>query len=148
MVQNPPLKIIQEQTPAPTLNSEILFVDDSAMNLQVAKNLIQDLNLTAHARFFVNGQEIIDHVRKTLQSSQEPRPIGLMVLDMQMPIKNGLQVVQEVKAMYNGLKVRGQRADLQEPLIVFNTAFSSKGLRNYLKQINVQHCLDKPLSME
>jgi CheY-like chemotaxis protein len=63
--------------------------------------LIEDLALTAQSKFFVNGQEIIDYVQKTVIASTEARPVSLMVLDMQMPVKNGLQVVQEVRALFN-----------------------------------------------
>ena len=47
VVQNEPLNVAKATRFSNPPKGEILFVDDSAMNLQVAKNLVEDLGLTA-----------------------------------------------------------------------------------------------------
>jgi len=54
-----------------------------------------------------------------------------MLLDLQMPKKNGIQVVQEVKLLYAKARM-GLQIELLEPTYVFLTAFSTNALRSYL----------------
>jgi CheY-like chemotaxis protein len=63
-----------------------------------------------------------------------------------MPLKNGLQVVKEVRHLYSREQV--EKPSLKLPEIVFSTAFSSKALRQHLQQNQVRYCLDKPLNLE
>ena len=51
-----------------------------------------------------------------------------MILDFQMPKKNGLQVVSEVKKLFSDFG-----AGLIPPRIVFLTGFNSLGLRKHLE---------------
>ena len=71
-----------------------------------------------------------------------------MLLDMQMPKKNGIQVVEEVKAMYKNAQesLRERGVELVEPLYVFLTAFSSIALRKHLVNLGVTHIYEKPIS--
>ena len=48
-----------------------------------------------------------------------------MLLDLQMPIKNGLQVVNEVRVIYKNLSLRYKNLTIVEPHFVFLTAFST-----------------------
>ena len=54
-----------------------------------------------------------------------------MMLDLQMPQKNGMQVLQEVKTLYKHYS-HNSKVELKEPEWVFLTAFSTKAFRNYL----------------
>jgi CheY-like chemotaxis protein len=53
---------------------------------------------------------VIDRVQELVQKaivakeSDTIEPVRLLLLDMQMPIKNGLQVVDEVKSMFEVYK--------------------------------------------
>lgn len=70
-----------------------------------------------------------------------------MMLDLQMPIKTGIQVLQEVRAIYK-FHSHNLKIELVEPEWVFLTAFSTKAFRNYLKANNVKHCYEKPISLQ
>jgi CheY-like chemotaxis protein len=69
-----------------------------------------------------------------------------MLLDFQMPVKNGLEVVKEVKALY--LKYNSETLDqeLDLPEFVFLTAFVNLGFKAYLKAENIHHIYEKPLA--
>ena len=60
------------------------------------------------------------------QNVLEIRPIALMLLDFQMPRKNGLQVVTELRTFIKGLNMSQFDVVIREPKIVFLTAFASK----------------------
>ena len=63
------------------------------MNIAVAKSLFEKLNLSDCCQYFEDGQKIINHVKLTLKNANDDHPISLLLLDLQMPMKNGLQVV-------------------------------------------------------
>jgi len=69
-----------------------------------------------------------------------------MLLDLQMPFKNGLQVVKEVKEFYNKLRSKNNKLILIDPHFVFLTAFSTNSLRKHLESMNVKSCYEKPIS--
>jgi CheY-like chemotaxis protein len=74
------------------------------------------------------------------------KPVRVMLLDLQMPIKNGLKVVTELKQLFK--KLREEHPDIYviEPTYVFLTAFSTQAFRTYLQTINIKHCYEKPIS--
>lgn len=65
-----------------------------------------EIGVSQNAEYFINGQQVIDYVKECVIESlsqdlkQETKPIHALLLDFQMPQKNGLQTVQEVKAFY------------------------------------------------
>jgi CheY-like chemotaxis protein len=57
----------------------------------VIKNQIRDLDLTEKTEFLTNGQDTIDRVSEILDATtDDTSPIKLMLLDFQMPKKNGI----------------------------------------------------------
>ena len=71
-----------------------------------------------------------------------------MLLDMQMPKKSGIQVVQEVRALYKTLRQNYPDCDVIEPEYVFLTAFSTNVLKKHLASQNITHVYEKPISFE
>ncbi len=70
----------------------ILVADDQYMNLEALKINLQEINKIKKAEFYVNGQEIIDRVLEVLTTETTTllRPIQALLLDFQMPVKNGI----------------------------------------------------------
>lgn len=138
-------------------NDTILAADDQMINLEVIKQHLKRLNFIGLSNFAVDGQDCIDSAQEIFDyqiSKVEPgqksvRPIALMLLDLQMPKKNGYQVVKEVQEMYKkAAKDLPQGCELVEPLFVFLTAFSSKSLKRLLAEVNVSHVYEKPISAQ
>ena len=75
-------------------------------------------------------------------------PIRLVLLDLQMPLKSGLDVVQEVRSMFEDYRKQYKGKVFIDPKFAFLTAFSSAALRLYLTKIKVEHCLEKPVNKE
>ena len=63
-----------------------------------------------------------------------------------MPMKNGLQVWQELKEFYADQRKENQT--LVEPVYVFLTAYKTPTFEKYLRSIGVEHCYEKPLDIE
>ena len=76
------------------------------------KTYFSQLGVLYKVKFARNGQEVIDLVKNTFISKipkqSKPgeifKPIDLLILDFQMPYKNGFQVQKEVGDFYNSQK--------------------------------------------
>jgi CheY-like chemotaxis protein len=70
-----------------------------------------------------------------------------MLLDLQMPIKNGIQVVEECKQFFARLQSSEKSLwDIHEPEYVFLTSFKSNSLEKYLKDKKITKCFEKPIT--
>ena len=70
------------------------------MNLEILKSHIETLGLLEQTIFSINGQQAIDSAKNELDkalfnlgSELKKQPVTLMLIDFQMPLKNGIQVV-------------------------------------------------------
>ena len=79
---------------------KIIVAEDELINVQVLKQQIYGLGLIEQTNFSVNGVEAIGCATKTLldaikniRDEKEIRPITLMLLDFNMPLKNGITVL-------------------------------------------------------
>ena len=79
----------------------IIIADDQSMNLEALKLNLTEINQISNAEFYINGQQVIDRVKDVLGlPNLLQRPIHSLLLDFQMPFKNGIQVVKEIKKIY------------------------------------------------
>jgi response regulator RpfG family c-di-GMP phosphodiesterase len=89
---------------------------------------------------------VIDEVRQILKTNENDiYPIKALILDFKMPIKNGLEVVKEVKELYAETrnKISGP---LKEPFYLFVTSFAnSKSFNKHCKDQGVDYLFEKPL---
>jgi YesN/AraC family two-component response regulator len=65
------------------------------------------------------------------------KPINLLILDFQMPMKNGLQVVQEVKKFLHEQAQSGLELVIEEPTYVFLTAFATTRFVHHAQSLGV-----------
>ncbi len=105
--------------------------------------------------FCIDGQKTIDLVKKQLDDALlNPKeglvinPIALILLDFQMPLKNGIQVVQEIRKYYSQKQIETPNFSLESPVFVFLTAFKTQGFTNHLQTLNITHCYEKPISFQ
>ena len=67
-----------------------------------------------------------------------------MLLDLQMPLKNGIAVIKETRMFFENM--RKSYPNLVDPEFVFLTAFSTNAFNSYIKSLKVQYCFEKPMS--
>jgi len=75
-----------------TSGFRILLVEDNAVNIEVANFLLEDINLTADTA--LNGLEAIE----ALKNSPLNQPYSLILMDCLMPVMDGYQASQHIRA--------------------------------------------------
>lgn len=83
----------------PTRPITILMADDDAEDRQMAKEAFEAAHLANELRFVEDGVELLDYLfrrGKYQDPASSPRP-SLLLLDLNMPRKDGREALQEIK---------------------------------------------------
>jgi CheY-like chemotaxis protein len=86
----------------------ILMADDDPDDRQMTREAFEASRLANDLRFVVDGVELMDYLYRRNQyadPAQSPRP-GLILLDLNMPKKDGRQALREIKADPNLRNIR------------------------------------------
>jgi CheY-like chemotaxis protein len=78
----------------------ILMADDDADDRQMTKEAFEESHLNNDLRFVEDGVELLDYLKrrgKYINPFSAPRP-GLILLDLNMPKKDGREALREIKA--------------------------------------------------
>ena len=86
----------------------LIYADDQYVNQQSIKRHCEDLKIGQKLTLFNDGQDVIDHLDDRLtdikiddvESTRPVQPYSLLLLDINMPIKNGFDTLNEVKELY------------------------------------------------
>src|SRR5205823_10080675 len=93
----------------------ILMADDDADDRRLTQEAFEEGRLINDLRFVENGEDLMDYLRrqgKFAPPAEAPRP-GLILLDLNMPRKDGRTVLKELK----------QDAELRSiPVVVLTTS--------------------------
>src|SRR5438445_2415471 len=77
----------------------IVMADDDADDRLLAKDALEECRLANDLHFVENGEELMDYLKRRgnySQPGQAPRP-GLILLDLNMPKKDGREALREIK---------------------------------------------------
>jgi CheY-like chemotaxis protein len=118
----------------------ILMADDDEDDRLMAKEAFAEVKLINHFHMVENGEELMDYLRrkgKYADPSISPRP-GLILLDLNMPKKDGRQALAEIKA---------DPSLRQIPIVVLTTSKAEEDiLRSY--DLGVNSFIAKPVTFE
>ena len=118
----------------------ILMADDDPDDRLLTADALKEARLINDIRFVENGEELLDYLRKQGKFSgtvDAPRP-GLILLDLNMPRKDGRTVLKELK----------QDADLRTiPVVVLTTSKDDEDVyKSY--DLGVNSYIVKPVTFE
>ncbi|KAI3391924.1 hypothetical protein diail_6626 [Diaporthe ilicicola] len=86
------LEIVTPPTPPPEVNPVALLVDDNIVNLRILQMYCEKRRITYSTA--VNGQEAVDQFKESLENG---RPINLVLMDLQMPVCDGIEATQQIR---------------------------------------------------
>ena len=125
--------------------------------MNVIKHQIEELGLTNRCSFCFDGmaaeQIAVEMIRTSLEqnltadSSNAIQPIALMLLDFQMPRKNGLDVIISLQKILSKINT-ASKVEIVPPRFVFLTSYSTQTFRKHAKALGVECILEKPIQKE
>jgi CheY-like chemotaxis protein len=118
----------------------ILLADDDADDRMMAADALEESRLANDLRFVEDGEELMDYLNrrgKYSEPEKSPRP-GLILLDLNMPRKDGREALREIKA----------QPDLRTiPVVVLTTSKAEEDIyRTY--DLGVNSFITKPVNFE
>ena len=118
----------------------ILMAEDDADDRFLAADALKEARVLNEIRFVVDGEELMDYLCRRGQYADPetcPRP-GLLLVDLNMPKKDGREAIQEIKS----------DPDLRRiPLVVLTTSSAEEDiLRSY--DYGVAGFITKPVSFD
>lgn len=118
----------------------ILMADDDPDDRQLTKEALIEGRLINDIRFVENGEEMMEYLRRTgryAPPAESPRP-GLILLDLNMPRKDGRTVLKEIKS---------DPALRTIPVVVLTTSKADEDVyRSY--DLGVNSYIVKPVTFE
>ncbi len=118
----------------------ILMADDDADDRLLTKDALEESRVVNDLRFVENGQELMDYLKHRGKFSDPeacPRP-GLILLDLNMPKKDGRAALEEIKS----------DPDLRRiPIIIMTTSQAEEDIfRSY--DLGANSFITKPVTFE
>ena len=116
------------------------MADDDEDDRLMAKEAFEEARLANKLRFVEDGEELLDylyHRGKYTDPAESPRP-GLILLDLNMPKKDGREALRDIKS----------DPDLRQiPIVVLTTSKAEQDIyRSY--DLGVNSFITKPVSFE
>lgn len=136
-----PLKYVEETEekeevvlePLQLEGKRVLVVEDNELNLEIAKNLLEDYGVAVEEAY--NGKEAIDKVQNTPMYYYD-----LILMDIRMPMVNGLEATREIRRM--------DRDDCRQvPIVAMSANAFEEDVRNSLESGMNAH-LSKPINIQ
>lgn len=118
----------------------ILLADDDPDDRMLAKDALDENRLVNDLRFVEDGEELLDYLLQRGRFADRelsPRP-GLILLDLNMPRKDGREALREIK----------EHPELRRiPIVVLTTSKAEEDiLRTY--ELGVNSFISKPVTFE
>ena len=128
---------MQEMMGANALPIEILLVEDSPGDVLLTREALRDAKIRLNLQVAVDGEEAKALLRHEGKYVAAPRP-DLVLLDLNLPKKDGREVLQEIKADANLAII---------PVVIVTTSASEVDiLRSY--QLHANCFVTKPVDLE
>ena len=118
----------------------ILVADDDEDDRMMAKEALEEAQLVNNLRFVLDGEELLDYLYRRGKFSDpvdSPRP-DLILLDLNMPKKDGREALEEIKADHSLCQI---------PIVVLTTSKAEEDIcRTY--DLGVNSFITKPVSFD
>lgn len=120
--------IVAKAAPSGRQNEPLLLVEDNLVNQKLARHMLANLGYSADVAG--NGLEVLDAVKR--------QPYAIILLDVQMPEMDGLEVATRLKALYQ---------EENRPWMIALTANAMQGDREACLAAGMDDYLSKPIKL-
>jgi two-component system, chemotaxis family, response regulator Rcp1 len=116
---------------------EILLVEDNPADVRLTREVLENGQSTAHINVVEDGEEAMAFMRREGEYAESPRP-KLVMLDLNLPKKDGREVLQEMKS---------DPALCRIPVIVLTTSAADSDIhRSY--DLHANCVITKPMDLD
>lgn len=118
----------------------ILMADDDADDRLLAKDALTECRLSNDLHFVEDGEELLDYLTrrgKYTSLADAPRP-GLILLDLNMPKKDGREALKEIRANPDLRKI---------PVVVLTTSKADTDIGR-IYELGANSFISKPVSFD
>jgi CheY-like chemotaxis protein len=125
------------ETPKPNV---IVMAEDDADDRLLIKDALAECQWNAEIRFVENGEQLMDYLEQKgnfADPATAPRP-GLVLLDLNMPRKDGREVLREMKANSDFRRI---------PVVVLTTSHADTDIER-IYDLGANSFISKPLDFE
>ncbi|MEO6550050.1 MAG: response regulator [Ferruginibacter sp.] len=117
--------------------AHILLVEDNEGDIYLTREAMQESKITNKISVLKNGSDVMDFLQKKKNFADVQTP-DIILLDLNLPKKNGLEVLTEIKGSEEFKKI---------PVIMLTTSSSEMDIAESYKR-NVNCFITKPLDAE
>ncbi len=127
-------------TPPQTISKAkiILMAEDDVDDRLLAKDALAESGLDGELRFVDNGEELLDYLHRRGKFEGQALPPGLILLDLNMPVKDGREVLREIKS---------NPALRQIPVVVLTTSHADTDIE-LVYHLGANSFITKPVRYE
>ncbi|MBT8252605.1 MAG: response regulator [Bacteroidia bacterium] len=117
----------------------VLLIDDDETSNYINKYIINEAGFAENVKIVENGQKALDYL-KSNNDSEYLRP-NLIFLDMNMPVMNGWEFLEQYKKL---------EEELQSEMVVvmLTTSLNPDDKANAERNESINHFMNKPLTPE
>jgi CheY-like chemotaxis protein len=116
----------------------ILMAEDDVDDRLLAKDALAESGLDSELRFVDNGEELLDYLHRRGKFDAQALPPGLILLDLNMPVKDGREVLREIKS---------NPALRQIPVVVLTTSHADTDIE-LIYHLGANSFITKPVRYE
>ncbi|MBD3168276.1 MAG: response regulator [candidate division Zixibacteria bacterium] len=107
-------------TDAETRPIEILLVEDNPGDVRLTQEALKDSKIFNNLNIVNDGDQAMDFLLKKDKYHQSPTP-DIILLDLNLPKKDGRQVLEEIKANHDLMKI---------PVVILTTSHAEEDIIN------------------
>lgn len=116
---------------------EVLLVEDNPGDVRLTQEALKDSRVLVNLTVASDGVEAMEVLRREGQNAAKPRP-DLILLDLNLPRKNGREVLEEIKADEDLKRI---------PVIVMTTSKAEQDIYR-VYNLNANCYVTKPVDLD
>jgi CheY-like chemotaxis protein len=117
----------------------ILVAEDSAYTRKTIEDLLRGKKFAANVFSFENGLAMISEYSSLLSAK---RPVKIAIIDLNMPVMDGLTAARTMRALENQNKVP------RIPIVFFSAEKADQVLRNHMENLEPANYVNKGASLD